>query len=296
MPWLQVAFEANRESASGIEAALTECGALSVTLQDLADDPLYEPPAGEQPLWRATRVTGLFEHGVDSAALLTSIAGLLQPEPLPAHHIAHIADQAWERAWIDDFQPMRFGQRLWICPSWCDPLDATAVNLLLDPGLAFGTGTHPTTALCLEALDAMDVTGKRVIDYGCGSGVLGIAALLLGAKSVLAIDNDPQALTATRNNAATNNIDDTRLATLAPEQLPEDVLADVMLANILAAPLVQLAPHLSAHTAAGAPLVLSGILREQESDIIAAYRPWCETHDTAYREEWVRLTLCRNRD
>ncbi len=296
MPWLQLALDSDREAAPQLEQALLDCGALSVTLQDLADDPQYEPGVGEQPLWQATRVTGLFEHDHDTAQLMGRLAAVIAPQTLPPHEWQNIEDQQWERAWIDDFQPMQFGRRLWICPSWTSPPEADAVNLLLDPGLAFGTGTHPTTALCLEAIDCLSLSGKTVIDYGCGSGVLGIAALLLGADKVFAVDNDPQALIATRDNGERNGIPDDKLITLLPDDLPDDIRADVMLANILAAPLIELAPRIAAHTKAGGPLLLSGILREQAAAVSAAYTGFCTTEDTNYRDEWTRLTLRKNRD
>lgn len=295
MPWLQIAFDAARDSAPALEAALEECGALSVTLVDRADDPVFEPAIGEQPLWQSTRVIGLFEADAEREALLQQLTAHLHPDPLPPHTIEQIADQAWERAWIDDFQPMQFGRRLWICPSWHTPEPAAQrVNLLLDPGLAFGTGTHPTTAMCLQALDSLELENLSVIDYGCGSGVLGIAALLLGARHVEAVDNDPQALLATRDNAERNGISAVRLCTRLPPELPGDASADLMVANILAAPLIELAPLLVQHTRPGGMLLLSGILRDQQAAVVSAYRDDCELLDASHTEEWVRLTLRRN--
>lgn len=194
---------------------------------------------------------------------------------------------------MDDFKPMPFGQRLWIVPSWHDAPDPEAANLMLDPGLAFGTGTHPTTALCLEWLDGQDVNGCQVIDYGCGSGILGLAALLLGAEHVIGVDTDPQALEASRDNARRNQVADDRLDLYLPADEP-DTRADIMLANILAQPLISLAPHLASLVKPGGRLVLSGILSNQARDVMAAYEPWFVMDEPEQREEWIRLTGRRN--
>jgi ribosomal protein L11 methyltransferase len=293
--WLQLVFESDRTRAPALEDALLDIGALSVTLQDSADEPVFEPGVGETPLWQATRVLALFELADDAApaavdALTTGlIVALQQQVPLPAWRAEQLQDQAWERAWMADFQPMRFGQRLWICPSWAEPPDPSGVVLALDPGLAFGTGTHPTTALCLEWLDSQQLHDCTVVDYGCGSGILGIAALLLGARRVIAVDNDPQALIATRDNAERNHIAPERLVTCLPGQLPEDCTADVMVANILAGPLQSLAPLLSGLTRSGGRLALSGILAEQAEAVAGAYRATFGLAPIAQRDEWVRI-------
>jgi ribosomal protein L11 methyltransferase len=288
-------FESDRTRAPALEDALLEIGALSVTLQDSADEPVFEPGVGETPLWQATRVLALFEMTPEAApaeidALATTlVVELQQLVPLPAWRAEHLQDQAWERAWMADFQPMRFGQRLWICPSWTEAPDPTGVVLALDPGLAFGTGTHPTTALCLEWLDGQPLQDCTVIDYGCGSGILGIAALLLGARQVVAVDNDPQALIATRANAERNHITPERLITCLPGELPAAFTADVMVANILAGPLQSLAPLLTGLTSRNGRIALSGILAEQADAVAAAYRPAFELAPIARREEWVRI-------
>ncbi len=295
MSWLQLVFESDRTRVPALEDALLEIGALSVTLQDSADEPVFEPGVGETPLWQATRVLALFEIATDAtqAAIDTQVAGLIdalqQHIPLPAWRAEQLQDQVWERAWMADFQPMRFGQRLWICPSWAEPPDPAGVVLALDPGLAFGTGTHPTTALCLEWLDSQPLQDCTVIDYGCGSGILGIAALLLGARQVIAVDNDPQALIATRDNAERNHITPERLITCLPGQLPENCVADVMVANILAGPLQSLAPLLTELTHRGGRIALSGILAEQAEAVAAAYRPAFALNPIARREDWVRI-------
>jgi ribosomal protein L11 methyltransferase len=204
-----------------------------------------------------------------------------------------VEDKDWEREWMDDFRPLQFGSRLWIVPSWHQPPDPDAANLSLDPGLAFGTGTHPTTALCLEWLDGQDVGGQQVIDYGCGSGILGLAALLLGADHVTGVDTDQQALEASRENARRNEVDESRLDLYLPGDEPGTV-ADVMLANILAQPLIGLAPHLAGKVKAGGHLVLSGILSSQAREVMAAYEPWFIMDEPEQREEWIRLTGRRN--
>ncbi|MEW6692942.1 MAG: 50S ribosomal protein L11 methyltransferase, partial [Pseudomonadota bacterium] len=205
----------------------------------------------------------------------------------------YVEDQDWERAWMDQFQPLRFGEKLWIVPSWIEAPDAEAVNILLDPGLAFGTGTHPTTALCLEWLDGADMAGKTVLDYGCGSGILAIAALKLGATDAWGIDIDPQALTATRDNAARNGIEASRLHTGLPGALPKDALFDVLLANILMGPLIELAPTLTGHVRPGGRLVLSGLLGEQAEEVMAAYAADFDFDPPALKEGWARLTALR---
>lgn len=285
--WLQLRLKSDRDNAPRLEDALLACGALAVTLQDSADEPILEPGVGETPLWQQVTTTALFEGDADAAALEQLLAQ--QCNPLPACTWELIAERAWEREWMEQFEPIRCGQRLWICPSWRNPPDPDAVNLLLDPGLAFGTGTHPTTAQCLEWLDGADLTGKQVIDYGCGSGILGIAALLLGARHVIAVDNDPQALLATRDNAERNGIGQARLIVASPDEV-STTQVDVMLANILAEPLIQLAPHLSQLVKPGGWLCLSGVLTTQEDVVSAAYRGDFDFQPSAHREEWLCLT------
>jgi ribosomal protein L11 methyltransferase len=237
-------------------------------------------------------VTGLFDSGRDIEQLCADIRDAWHQQTqqaLPEIDVTLVEDKDWERAWMDDFQPLKFGERLWIVPSWHDAPDPDAANLMLDPGLAFGTGTHPTTALCLEWLDGQDPHGKQVIDYGCGSGILGLAALLLGADHVIGVDTDPQALEASRENARRNGVEDSKLDLFLPDNEPE-TKADIMLANILAQPLIGLAPHLASRTRPGGDLVLSGILSNQAREVMAAYEPWFVMDEPEQREEWIRLT------
>ena len=296
MPWIQLQIPADPDNADQLEDLLMEMGCDAVSMEDAADQPLYEPDPGTTPLWSQTTVTGLFDSDRDIEQLCADIRDAWHQQTqqaLPEIEVTLVEDKDWERAWMDDFQPLKFGERLWIVPSWHEAPDPDAANLMLDPGLAFGTGTHPTTALCLEWLDGQDVQGKQVIDYGCGSGILGLAALLLGANLVIGVDTDPQALEASRENARRNGVDDSKLALYLPEDEP-DKQADVMLANILAQPLIGLAPHLASRTRPGGDLVLSGILSNQVREVMAAYEPWFVMDEPEQREEWIRLTGRRN--
>ncbi|WP_374286227.1 50S ribosomal protein L11 methyltransferase [Pseudomonas fluvialis] len=291
MPWLQVRLAITPEQAATYEEALLDVGAVSVTFMDAEDQPIFEPDLGTTPLWSHTHLLALFEADTDPAALLAHLA-LLTGGPLPAHQVEQIADQDWERSWMDNFQPLRFGQRLWIVPSWHQPPEPQAVNLHLDPGLAFGTGTHPTTALCLEWLDGQSLHDCNVLDFGCGSGILAIAALLLGAKQACGTDIDPQALEASRDNATRNGIDAARFPLYLPSEMPADTF-DLVLANILAGPLVQLAPTISQHVRQGGHLVLSGILAEQAEEVRAAYQADFILDPTAEKDGWVRISGVR---
>jgi len=296
MPWIQLQIPADPDNADQLEDLLMEMGSEAVSMEDAADQPLYEPDPGTTPLWSQTTVTGLFDSGRDIEQLCADIRDAWHQQTqqaLPEIEVTLVEDKDWERAWMDDFQPLKFGERLWIVPSWHDAPDPDAANLMLDPGLAFGTGTHPTTALCLEWLDGQDAHGKQVIDYGCGSGILGLAALLLGADHVIGVATYPQALEASRENARRNGVDDNKLDLFLPEDEPE-TKADIMLANILAQPLIGLAPHLASRTRPGGDLVLSGILSNQAREVMAAYEPWFVMDEPEQREEWIRLTGRRN--
>ena len=298
MTWLELTVSIPREAVPATEEALEALGALSVTLQDDADHPVLEPDPGTTPLWPVVQLCGLFEGSADRDALLAGLAaaGVLDGAGMPGAgrpdrvRWREVGDRDWTRAWMDRFQPMRFGRRLWIVPSgMAIPPDPENVEISLDPGLAFGTGTHPTTALCLEWLDAQPAIGSCVVDYGCGSGVLGIAAALLGAARVVCVDNDPQALEATAANAARNHVADCIVGQL-PEAFAETA-ADIVLANILAGPLVTLAPRLCGCLKAGGRIVLSGLLEEQVEEVSAAYRASCAVTGVATREGWARLDL-----
>ncbi|AOY89834.1 ribosomal protein L11 methyltransferase [Marinobacter salinus] len=296
MPWIQLQIPADPDNADQLEDLLMEMGADAVSMEDAADQPLYEPDPGTTPLWSHTTVTGLFQSDRDIDQLCADIRDAWHQQSqqsLAEIDVTLVEDKDWARAWMEDFHPLKFGERLWIVPSWHEAPDPGAANLMLDPGLAFGTGTHPTTALCLEWLDGHEVQGKQVIDYGCGSGILGLAALLLGCDHVVGVDTDPQALEASRENARRNGVDESKLDLYLPEDEP-DTKADVMLANILAQPLISLAPHLAALTRPGGDIVLSGILAYQARDVMDAYEPWFVMDEPEQREDWIRLTGRRN--
>ncbi|TWI58370.1 ribosomal protein L11 methyltransferase [Pseudomonas duriflava] len=290
MSWLQVRLAITPEQAQPYEDALLDLGAVSVTFMDAEDQPIFEPDLGTTPLWSNTHLLALFEADIDENDLAKHLTLLAGSEK--AFQLEHIEDQDWERSWMDNFQPMRFGQRLWIVPSWHEAPEPGAVNLLLDPGLAFGTGTHPTTALCLEWLDGQPLEDCQVLDFGCGSGILAIAALLLGAKRAIGTDIDIQALEASRDNAGRNGIAPERFPVYLPESLPTEP-ADVLVANILAGPLVSLAPQLSNLVKPGGRLALSGILAEQAEEVRAAYESAFLLDPTAEREGWIRITGVR---
>lgn len=294
MTWRQLLIDTDASRAPALSDALTELGALSITLSDVEDEPVFEPALGTEPLWRHTRVTALFDATADTAGIIDALVKTFGSELRDRARVEHLEDRPWERAWMQDFVPMRFGARLWICPSWTAPPDPTAVNLLMDPGLAFGTGTHPTTALCLEWLDAHPPVNHVVVDYGCGSGILSVAAALLGASQVYAVDNDPQALLATRENAQRNGIQG-RVSTHLPEQIPS-IIADVVLANILANPLRELAPAFARMVRGGGALVLSGIMTSQAADVTDAYAGEFDFVTPRQRGEWVRLDATRRKD
>jgi len=287
MPWIQIHVDTDRQGAGLVEALLEAEGALSVTVRDAADQPLLEPLPGETPMWDRARVTGLFEPDCEIRALEQRLAAALPAGTVLA--IEKLADQPWERAWLEHFHPMQFGDRLWVCPEDQAPegLDGKSVVLTMDPGLAFGTGTHATTALCLEWLAMQPLSGKTVVDYGCGSGILGIAALLLGAGQVTAIDHDPQALLATRDNALKNGVERRLLAVSTEGPAPEP--ADIVVANILATTLMELAAPVTACVRAGGDLVLSGILGDQAAAVADAYRSGFDLDEPAERDGWVLL-------
>ena len=307
MPFQQLSLDIGTRKPEPYEDALFELGALSVTLLDAADDPVLEPAPGAMPLWPTIVVRAVFAADTDVNQVRTALSSTPGLDPVliaDKTQFEPVADRAWEREWLKDFKPMRFGRRLWVCPGGQRP-DAAAVGpdvevvlLELDPGLAFGTGTHATTALCLEWLDSGAnpghdgakpwLAGADVIDYGCGSGILAIAALRLGARRAMAMDIDPQALLATRENAERNAVQ-ARIQITADREV-EKAQADVLLANILAGPLVELAPLLADRTRIGGQIALSGLLLEQTDAVTAAYRPWFDIGLTGARDGWGLLT------
>jgi len=285
MAWIQFIFDSTPDKADALSDLLSECGSSAVTFQDNEDQPIYEPEIGTTPLWPATNVIALFDADTDTDLIIRLLTGMLAPEAVPKHRIEAVEDKDWVREWMDNFHPMSFGDKLWICPSWHTPPQEDAINIMLDPGLAFGTGTHPTTALCLNWLDQADVKDKVVIDYGCGSGILAIAAALLGAKKVIGVDTDPQALEATQANAERNGV---TIDTYLPDDCPDET-CDLLLANILAGPLQSLSPRLASLSKTGAPIVLSGILDSQAEAVSQSYQMWFDMEAPVFKEEWTRL-------
>lgn len=286
MPWQQLKVRTAEAGAALIEEVLSALGAVSVTLQDGEDQPVFQIDPGTTPIWNNTEVVGLFEFDAPMDIIVTALrmeAGLSASDSIT---IEEVADADWERVCMQDFKPMRFGQRVWICPSWDVPPVTDAVNIMLDPGLAFGTGTHPTTALCLEWLDRQDVQGKIVIDYGCGSGILAIAATLLGADRVIAIDNDPQAILASESNREMNHIDAQTMTVHLPG-VAGHPQADILVANILSGPLEELTPVLASLVKPGGKLILSGVLSQQTQSLMDSYQKFFKMLVPVNREEWV---------
>lgn len=289
MAWVQIRINSTNEQAEQMSDFLTDIGAVSVTFMDSQDTPIFEPLPGETRLWGNTDVIALFDAETEMQEIVAQLSAEGHLNAQSAYKIEQIEDKDWEREWMDNFHPMQFGKRLWICPSWREIPDPHAVNVMLDPGLAFGTGTHPTTALCLEWLDGLDLQGKTVIDFGCGSGILAIAALKLGAKQAIGIDIDPQAILASRNNAEQNGVAD-RLQLFLSEDKPADLQADVVVANILAGPLKELYPIISQLVKPQGDLGLSGILESQSASVCQAYQAFFDLEPVAVREEWCRIT------
>jgi ribosomal protein L11 methyltransferase len=275
-----------------VEAALFALGAQSVTLLSEDDEEILEPLPGQTPLWNRTRLSAVFEDDVDREELCAHLRKALATETLPANELRRLEDKVWEREWLRYFGPMRFGKRLWVSPRGQRKNRSGEVTVWLDPGLAFGTGTHPTTALCLEWLESQDLGGQIVVDYGCGSGILAIAALKLGARCSFAIDIDPQALAATRENAVRNAVAARLIATPAPG--PADVKCDILLANILAGTLGELADTIARLTNTGGSAILSGILENQVNEVAAAYADDFVVVGSETRDGWAAL-VCRRR-
>lgn len=291
--WLQLVCHTQKQNVEAIESAMEESNALSITLQDKFDTPVLEPLPGEVRLWQDLIITALFDYDTD----LSSLGELLQQNThawnIDTFTIETVEDQDWERVWMKDFHPMKFGENLWIYPSNYDIPDDNSVKILLDPGLAFGTGTHPTTALCLEWLDQNPPIDQYVIDYGCGSGILALAAVKLGAKQVITTDIDPQALTATKDNMQRNDIAAEKIACYFPEDCPTKPV-ELLLANILCGPLNTLSKHFSSLIKSGGRLVLSGLLHGQQQQIIEVYSADFENFEIKQLGDWIRISAIRS--
>lgn len=330
MSWLELKLRTVRSDADALETLLWEVGAVSVTMTDAEDEPLFEPGVGETPLWHDLVLTGLFEGDTDPLKLQHNLKLAWEPGVLPTINASVLPEQDWVRSWLDDFKPMRFGTRLWVCPSWWmnaddstetgnwspSPADAKAwselhqellsamqarnqIVMKLDPGLAFGTGTHPTTSLCLQWLDTCKLDNQRLIDFGCGSGILGIGALLLGAQEVLGVDNDPQALTATADNCLKNAIEPARFPVYLPHDFKQHQIslgnqpADGVMANILAGTLIELADYLATLVRPSGWILLSGILETQSASVVAAFTPFFAQFNIVTEGDWVRISAKR---
>jgi ribosomal protein L11 methyltransferase len=289
--WLQIKLRTTNQSADVIAELLEQLGAMAVSYTDAEDSPILEPKPGERRLWPNTEVTGLLAQGTDPKPILDKLKAILG-DHIPMAATA-LEDKNWIRAWMDQFKPLKFGEHLWICPSWLEVKEENAVVVSLDPGLAFGTGTHPTTALCLGYLDSLDLQGKQVLDYGCGSGILAIAALKLGAKNALGVDIDEQALQASRENAERNNVSDKLELFMGTDQKLDLPKSPVTVANILAGPLAELEPIIASLTESGGKLALSGILTEQADSVIEAYSKDFVMNKVKDKEGWALLTGTR---
>jgi len=293
MAWQQIKINVGADHAEALADFFTELNAQAVTFVDAKDTPMYEPKPGEILLWPDTQVIALYDAQEDLKPVISAI--LKQYRFIDANEIAvdQLEDKNWEREWMKDFHPMKFGKRLWICPSWHDIPDINAVNIKLDPGLAFGTGTHPTTRLCLQWLDSVDLVDKVLVDFGCGSGILAIAALKLGAKEVIGIDIDPQALIASKDNAQRNGVED-RLSLYLPQNQP-NLEADIVIANILSAPLKELSDTISNYCKNAGMLVMSGILQEQYESVVQVYENQFIFDPATLEGEWVRLSALKKK-
>ena len=289
MSWLKITFSSSKDQLDFLSDKLELAGAQAVTIEDAGDNPLFDLLDGELPVWESSQVTGLFnaEQGLD--AVSADLTKAFAPAALPQHHVESLPDQDWERCWMDRFQPMQYGDNLWICPTWYEPPDSEATNIMLDPGLAFGSGSHETTRLCMEWLSKQNLAGKAVMDYGCGSGILAIAALKLGAASALGIDIDPQALQASRQNAQLNQVSE-KLQLGLPADMPDHIQCDVIMANILADTLIELKAHLLSFRKPSGVLVLSGILKSQQALIYKTFEP-ANTIEVYNDGDWMMMTV-----
>jgi ribosomal protein L11 methyltransferase len=298
MPWLELSLHCSAEDEARVEHALLDCGALSVSLLDAADaeneQAILEPGVGEAPLWPALKMLALFPIEQKPDLLLHALEAFDSGIDLSSAEFKEVADQDWERAWLDQFKPMQFGQRTWIVPWNLDiPAEAkNAVVIRLDPGLAFGSGTHPTTALCLQWIDGLTLKNKTVLDFGCGSGILALAALKCGALNAVGVDNDPQALIASHDNAQRNGVA-AQLKLYLPQDEPVQQYP-VVVANILASALDELAPTLAQRTQSGGVIALSGILKGQEIALIQRYSPWFDELKAIELDGWMRITGLRH--
>ena len=292
MSWWQFSLRCPADQLDRVEARLGELGALSISLADAGDEPIFEPTPGETPIWSESIVTGTFDAKLDPESLQQQLLASLPSSLAASLRQAPLYEQDWEQAYRAHFKPLQCAEKLWIVPSWSEAPDKHATVIHLDPGLAFGTGTHATTSLCLSWIAEQQLSGRELIDYGCGSGILAIAACKLGADRVRAVDIDPQALLASAANMRRNQIDATRILLAPPDDMAMEP-ADILLANILAGPLIELAVRFSELVKPGGKIMLSGILKTQLNEIQSAYQPYFELEPPRFREEWVGLSGTR---
>lgn len=286
--WQQLKIQLHSEDASYFEQILFDSDAISISYLDAEDQPVFQEEPGSTPLWDNTFLLCLFNTKTDLGSLLNKLRCNTKVLNNKSLNIELIEDQDWERSWMKDFEPIQFGEKLWICPSWLSPPEPNAVNIKLDPGLAFGTGNHATTSLCLRWLDQADVRGSEVIDYGCGSGVLSIASALLGAVKVHSVDNDPQAISATIDNSRRNKVPGDVLTTYLPEAVPP-VHADILIANILERPLIDLSEKFAELVKKGGYITLSGLLEEQIPSLLSCYDRWFDMGAPQVEQGWALL-------
>lgn len=303
MAWQQIHLQLTKSQVELAEALFYEAQAVSILLEDAGDEPLFEPLPNEEPLWTDVVLTAIFDTHTDERFAQMDFENLAQDIGATTGAsrvwLSVLDDKDWTREWMSHYKPIKCKGNLWIVPEWLDAPDADAINLILEPGLAFGTGYHATTRLCLDWLSEQDLTDKVVIDYGCGSGILGVGALLLGAKQVLAVDIDPQAILATRQNAKLNGVSD-KVLTFLPEefqayQTQTGILADTITANILAKPLIHFAPYFATLLKDGGQIVLAGLIKNQVNDVKNAYLPYFNMdepyhYDTPDDHHWYRLS------
>ena len=288
MNWLRVTVELGTRDPAPVERALLELGAIAIDYRDGADEPILEPAPGATPLWSSVKLSALLPDELRPEQIRRALDAVMPGVDLAGLRFAYLADRDWIGAWKESLQALRFGADLWVCPRDSEPPDPSATVVWLEPGLAFGSGAHPTTALCLEWI-ATAASGGELLDFGCGSGLLAIAALKKGARRATAVDNDPQALLATRANAVSNECG-AALEVLSPEALATERRYDLVVANILSGTLIELAPRLAGHCRSGAQLALSGILTGQASQVQQAYAPWLRGMAVRERDGWILLT------
>lgn len=285
MIWQQLILHLPANRVDEVSDLLTNSGALSISLMSDKEEEIFEPPPGNTPLWQFTKILALFEQTIDLDKVIHFLEMAMHPKIALRHQVEIVEEQNWQQICQNDFQPICYKDRLWIYPSWAAAPNDTLAHVMLDPGLAFGTGAHPTTALCLNWLAEHIHAGDTVIDYGCGSGILAISAIKLGAQAVWGVDNDPQALEATQENAHRNQVE---LQAVLPEALPL-LQCDVLIANILANPLIELAPHFAQLVSTTGTIVLSGILNHQVPPLKEAYAPWFIFNEIEENDGWVRI-------